>query len=135
MHDLLAALPALPMGPDGKPDYAAADSDLLRALSEHANDCMRVAQSGLQGIGTLLVHAAPEAEMGSIGADVVESIGHLLAELGALAGHCLILAAACRAQLAAREAAEAAATPRTRRNRRLPPRLEPASSGATDPQA
>ena len=111
MQDLLAILPALPLGGDGKQDYAAADTDLLRQLCEHAEDCMRVAQSGLQGIGTLLVHAAPETELGSVAGDVVEAIGHLLAELGDLAGHCLIVAAACRAQLAARETMEPARRP------------------------
>lgn len=110
MQDLLATLPALPLGADGKPDYAAADTALLLQLCEHAEDCMRVAQSGLQGIGTLLVHAAPEADMGSIAGDVIEALGHLLAELGDLAGQCLILAGACRAQLASRKAAEAEGT-------------------------
>ncbi|MEW6025586.1 MAG: hypothetical protein AB1807_26005 [Pseudomonadota bacterium] len=120
MHGLLAALPTLPAGADGRPDYEAADTEVLRALGEHAEDCMRVAQSGLQGIGTLLVHAAPETEAGSIGGEVVEAIGHLLSELGALAGHCLILAAACRTQLAAREAPGSTATARARRKKRLP---------------
>lgn len=119
MQDLLATLPALPLGVDGKPDYAAADTDLLRQLCEHAEDCMRVAQSGLQGIGTLLVHAAPETELGSVAGDVVEAIGHLLAELGDLAGHCLIVAGACRAQLAAREIGEPAHLRRPRANKRL----------------
>lgn len=64
MQDLLATLPALPLGADGKPDYAAADTALLLQLCEHAEDCMRVAQSGLQGIGTLLVHAAPRGGHG-----------------------------------------------------------------------
>lgn len=48
--------------------------------------------------------------MGSIAGDVIEALGHLLAELGDLAGQCLILAGACRAQLASRKAAEAEGT-------------------------
>lgn len=120
MQDLLATLPALPLGTDGRPDYAAADTALLRELCAHAEDCMRVAQSGLQGIGTLLVHAAPEAEMGSVAGDVVEAIGHLLAELGDLAGHCLVMAAACRAQLALRERTGPTQRRPPRANKRMP---------------
>lgn len=60
------------------------------------------AQSGLQGVGTLLVHAAPKVEVGSVAGDVVEALGHLLADLGDLAGQCLIIAATSRAQLGKR---------------------------------
>ena len=47
MRHLLALLPGLPVRPDGLPDLRSTDPAQLRALSEHAEDCMRVAQSGL----------------------------------------------------------------------------------------
>lgn len=101
IHGLLHSLPSLALGPDGPPDYALTHPAVLRDLAEHAEDCMRLAQAGMRGIGALLVHAAPEADVGEVPGDVIESLGHLLAELGELAAEGMVLAVACRAQLSA----------------------------------
>lgn len=99
IHGLLRTLPSLALGGDGRPDYSLTHPAVLRDLAEHAEDCMRLAQAGMRGIGALLVHAAPEADVGSVPGEVIESLGHLLAELGELAAEGMVMAAACRAQL------------------------------------
>ncbi|TAK77158.1 MAG: hypothetical protein EPO01_20410 [Aquabacterium sp.] len=104
IHGLLHTLPALALGLDGRPDYSLTHPAVLRDLAEHAEDCMRLAQAGMRGIGALLVHAAPEADVGGVPGEVIESLGHLLAELGELAAEGMVMAAACRAQLAAGDA-------------------------------
>jgi len=44
----------------------------------------------------LLAHSSPVVADGTIGSDALEALGHLLAELGALAAGSMVLAQRCR---------------------------------------
>lgn len=69
----------------------------LRApLAESAEIVMAVCQNGMAAVGQLMAHSSPVIEDGTVGADSVESLGWLIAELGDLSGYCLVLAAECR---------------------------------------
>ncbi len=69
----------------------------LRAqLAESAETVMTVCQSGMAAVGQLIAHSSPVIEDGTVGADSVEALGWLIAELGDLSGYCLVLASECR---------------------------------------
>ncbi len=99
LRDLMRLLPRLPAAADGEIDMASCDEATLRALHEHAEGCLQVAQLGMGAIGTLLVHAAPEMDVGEVSGDTIEALGQLIAELGELSAQCLMLVAACRRHL------------------------------------
>jgi hypothetical protein len=61
-------------------------------LAASANTVMSVCNHGMAAIGHLLAHSAPVIEDGTIGADTVEALGWLLAELGDMAAYCMVLA-------------------------------------------
>lgn len=79
-------------------------SDLLAALAADAETTMAVIHLGMGAIGQLLAHSAVVNEDGTIGADSLESLGFLMAELGDLAACCMTLSTRCR-----RAASQAAA--------------------------
>ena len=69
----------------------------LRApLVESAETVMAVCQNGMAALGQLLAHSSPVIEDGTVGADSVEALGWLIAELGDMTAYCLVLAAECR---------------------------------------
>ena len=69
----------------------------LRApLAESAETVMAVCQNGMAALGQLLAHSSPVIEDGTVGADSVEALGWLIAELGDMTAYCLVLAAECR---------------------------------------
>lgn len=79
----------------------AADADELTSthqqtlhqrIGENAATVMAVCQNGLAALGHLLAHSAPVIEDGTVGADSVEALGWLMAEVGDLAAVCLTLA-------------------------------------------
>ena len=69
----------------------------LRApMAESAETVMAVCQNGMAALGHLLAHSSPVIEDGTVGADSVEALGWLIAELGDMTAYCLVLAAECR---------------------------------------
>ena len=69
----------------------------LRApMAESAETVMAVCQNGMAALGHLLAHSSPVIEDGTVGADSVEALGWLIAELGDMTAYCLVLAADCR---------------------------------------
>ncbi len=66
----------------------------LRApLTESAETVMAVRQNGMTAFGQLLAYSSPVIEGGTVGADSVEALGWLIAELGDMTAYCLVLAA------------------------------------------
>lgn len=98
MRSLLNQLPCLPITDERLVDYPAADPHLLVAIRDDAEVTMRVIHLGLAAIGSLMAHSAVAIEDGSIAADCLESLGHLMAELGDLAAGFMVMAAHCRRQ-------------------------------------
>ena len=69
----------------------------LRApMAESAETVMAVCQNGMAALGQLLAHSSPVIEDGTVGADSLEALGWLIAELGDMTAYCLVLAAECR---------------------------------------
>ena len=96
LRDLVAQLPRLPVDGRWNIDFQAADPALLATIAADAEATMAVIQSGLGAIGHLLAHSAVVIEDGTVGADSLESLGFLMAELGDLAAACMVLGAHCR---------------------------------------
>ena len=95
MRELLLQLPLLPITPDHRIDYEAADADLLLELADKAETVMNTINLGLSAIGTILAHAA--SEVGSeIGGDTIEALGWFIAETSDVSASLLTLAMACR---------------------------------------
>lgn len=100
MRDLMARLPLLPLSASQKVDLAAANPELLVAIAEDAEMLMSAMHQGVGAIGQLLAHSAVMVEDGSIGADALEALGFMMAELGDMASSCMVLAASCRRETA-----------------------------------
>ncbi len=81
---------------DGRNGAASIPASLRTPLSENAEIVMAVCQNGMAALGHLLAHSSPVIEDGTVGADSVEALGWLIAELGDLTAYCLVLAAECR---------------------------------------
>ncbi|VTU12860.1 hypothetical protein SRS16CHR_00099 [Variovorax sp. SRS16] len=75
---------------------------MLTAIAEDAQSTLATVHQGLGALGHLLAHSAVVIEDGTIGADSLESLGFLMAELGDLASACMTLAAQCRQAVADR---------------------------------
>ena len=80
----------------GRSGSASIPLSLRQPLSENAEIVMAVCQNGMAALGHLLAHSSPMIEDGTVGADSVEALGWLIAELGDLTAYCLVLAADCR---------------------------------------
>ena len=80
----------------GRSGLASIPISLRQPLSENAEIVMAVCQNGMAALGHLLAHSSPMIEDGTVGADSVEALGWLIAELGDLTAYCLVLAADCR---------------------------------------
>ncbi len=96
MRELLAQLQRLPVANFGEADLRVCDGASLAALAEDAEITIATIHQGLGAIGHLLAHSAVPIEDGTIGADTLESLGFLMAELGDFAAACMTLAAHCR---------------------------------------
>jgi hypothetical protein len=78
--------------PDRCCDFSVSATKQSQAqLAASANTVMSVCNHGMAAIGHLLAHSAPVIEDGTIGADTVEALGWLLAELGDMAAYCMVL--------------------------------------------
>lgn len=75
-----------------------------QAIAENAETVMAVCQNGMAALGHLLAHSAPVIEDGTIGADSLEALGWLMAEIGDLSVECMQLAARHRKVAAVDEA-------------------------------
>jgi hypothetical protein len=79
--------------PDHRCDFSVSATKQSQAqLAANATTVMSVCNHGMAAIGHLLAHSAPVIEDGTIGADTVEALGWLLAELGDMAAYCMVLA-------------------------------------------
>jgi hypothetical protein len=96
MRELLAQLQSLPATSFSGADLRACEGTSLAAVAEDAETTVSTIHQGLGAIGHLLAHSAVPIEDGTIGADTLESLGFLMAELGDLAAACMTLAAHCR---------------------------------------
>ncbi|MDR6535999.1 hypothetical protein J2739_001769 [Variovorax soli] len=97
MRELLAQLQRLQLTDNtGEVDLRVCSSVLLADVAEDAETTISTIHQGLGAIGHLLAHSAVPIEDGTIGADSMESLGFLMAELGDLAAACMTLAARCR---------------------------------------
>ena len=70
--------------------------NMRQPLIENAETVMAVCQNGMAALGQLLAHSSPVIEDGTVGADSIEALGWLIAELGDMTAYCLVLAAECR---------------------------------------
>ena len=98
MRDLLKRLPMLPKTSTMEIDFPAADVSLLVSIGDDSQTIVQVIHGGLAAVGLLLAHSAPVIEDGTIGADDVECIGFLLADLADLSASLITLSAQCRRQ-------------------------------------
>lgn len=98
MRDLLKRLPMLPMTGKQEIDFPAADVSLLVAICDDAETTIQVIHHGVATLGMLLAHSAPVIEDGTVGADDVEHLGFMLAELSDLGASLMSLSAQCRRQ-------------------------------------
>jgi hypothetical protein len=79
--------------PDYRCEFSELTSKQLQAqIAANAATVMSVCNHGMAAIGHLLAQSAPVIEDGTIGADTVEALGWLLAELGDMAAYCMVLA-------------------------------------------
>jgi hypothetical protein len=79
--------------PDHRCDFSELTSKQPQAqIAANAATVMSVCNHGIAALGHLLAHSAPVIEDGTIGADTVEALGWLLAELGDMAAYCMVLA-------------------------------------------
>jgi hypothetical protein len=91
MRELLELLRQL--APDNRCEFSELTTKHSQAqLATNATTVMAVCNQGMAAIGHLLAHSAPVIEDGTIGADTVEALGWLLAELGDMAAYCVVLA-------------------------------------------
>ena len=96
LRDLMVRLPQLATTQDGKPDLLASSPALRVELVQYAEDCVQAIALGIAAIGSIVPHAAPEIEDGTVPMSTVEALGWLLSELGEVAAACAVLAAECR---------------------------------------
>jgi hypothetical protein len=80
----------------GRNGSVSIPNSLRQPLTENAETVMAVCQNGMAALGQLLAHSSPVIEDGTVGADSIEALGWLIAELGDLTAYCLVLAAECR---------------------------------------
>lgn len=106
MRELMLHLPHLHVDAAGAPSFHASPLPLLSTITNHADETAACINRGLSAIGSLVAYSTQEIEDGTIAYDAIESLGWLLAELGAVAAHCLELSAACRQARAAAESVE-----------------------------
>ena len=96
VFDLIRQLPCCEVSATGEIDYDASDPELIQRIGENAAQVMATMHRGTAAIGLLLANAGPEIETRSLSADVVEALGHTLAEMGDLAAQCDLIATSCR---------------------------------------
>ena len=76
---------------------SAMTTDILhQRIASNAETLMAVCHNGLGAIGHLLAHSSPVIEDGTVGADSLEAVGWLMAEIGDLAAACAVLSSECR---------------------------------------
>ena len=96
VFDLIRQLPCCQVSAMGEIDYDASDPALIQRIGDNAAQVMATMHRGTAAIGLLLANAGPEIETRSLSADVVEALGHTLAEMGDLAAQCDLIATGCR---------------------------------------
>lgn len=103
---LLRMLPRLSIDAQGKPDLLGSSPSLLLEVTEDAETVAATLMRGIAAVGSLMAHAAPEVDDGSVGADAVEAVGRLIQEIGGLTAYCVEIAAQCRQARTVRQSGE-----------------------------
>lgn len=89
LRDLMRLLPALhpqaPMAPELQQQMASTSSAALRTI-----------HLGLAALGQLVARCSLDLQDGTVGSESIENLGHLMAELGDLAGECMRIHGECR---------------------------------------
>lgn len=96
LSNFLLLTPRLPITPTGEVDYLAAAPALLMQLAEAADASLLLIHISTSAIGRLLAQASTAAFSQEDGADHVEAIGWLVAELNDVAATAHKISAACR---------------------------------------
>lgn len=96
LTNFLLLVPRLPITASGTIDYTAADPALLVQVADAADSMLLLIHISTSAIGRLLAAAATEAFNQEDGADNVEVVGWLVAELNDVAGAAHKISAACR---------------------------------------
>ena len=96
MQALVELLPRLELDAAGEPDTRTTEAEVLGGIAEHASASATAINVGLSAVGSLMAHAAPQYEDGSMNSDAIEALGSLFAELGAASAVFVRLAAACQ---------------------------------------
>ena len=96
LSNFLLLTPRLPLTAKGEVDYPAADPALLVQLADAADSSLLLIHIGTSAIGRLLAQAVTAAFSQEDGADNVEAIGWLVAELNDVAATAHKVSATCR---------------------------------------
>jgi hypothetical protein len=96
LSNFLLLTPRVPITATGEVDYLAADPALLVQLADAADSSLLLIHISTSAIGRLLAQAATAAFSQEHGADNVEAIGWLVAELIDVAATAHKISAACR---------------------------------------
>lgn len=95
-RELLRLLPMLQAEASAAQVATLSPSDLHARLAASCEACLRTIHQGLAALGHLVARCSLDLQDGTISHESVENLGHLMAELGDLAGECMRIAAACR---------------------------------------
>lgn len=95
-YNLLLLMPYLSPTSVSEIDYPTADPALLVQIADAADASLLIIHIGTSAIGRLLARTTTEPFSGTDGADVIEALGWLVAELNDLAGAAHRLSTKCR---------------------------------------
>jgi len=101
--ELFALLPKLQRQISGNTVTYDTDTDILRAVYQHADNATYQLLDSIQSLGTLLATAADNEDMG-LAATNICSIGWLFRAIGNMLGSCYLLQADVGAELSRRDA-------------------------------
>lgn len=96
LAEVLTSLPQLKTTSSGNVDFAASDLIVLAHIAGSAASSSKVLLGGIAAIGSLLAHAGPEIEDGTVNPATIEAVGLLLADLGVVSGMLVSLEACCQ---------------------------------------
>lgn len=96
IRNLFLLMPYLPVTTSAEIDYKAADPALLVQMADTAEATILMVHVSVSAIGQLLSRLTLFGSNDEVGADAVEALGWLLAELGDFAAVAFHIARACR---------------------------------------
>ena len=96
LRNLLGQLPELQVDARGQLDFLASSPSLLLSIAESAEAAVASVSLGLSAVGVLLARPRPATEEGLEGADIMQALGWLLADLAAVVAACQLMSVQCR---------------------------------------